>query len=326
MSKYLLLSQHHGLLPLAQRLRVEGHTVEHIPWRQRFEKAWGGVIDTALKGEARRDEETLGPVIELAEAGEVTVLLDSGRWAELFGGAKKLFGSTVGESDLPAPLRACGWWTGENLIHPHLLAVSLGAYPGNGGARVEGGAVLLRGYERVVQGAWAERFDELKASGHRGLVQMHLGQALAPLWSEGGWKGLHTHAWLAAQGGRLGDLLERGEGYLPHAYSVVIPVTVPPWPVVGNVSSSPTEIEGPREAFSQAFWHDSTLQGERLMVAGLDGFVAVAHGEAQSLSLARRKAAAVAQAIGLPEKQVRFDTGEEVDGLVAVLEANGYVQ
>lgn len=325
MTAYLVLAARHGLLPVAQRLRREGHNVQWAPWRARYDRAWEGSLEAALKGESRRDEETLRPVIEMAKAGEVRVLLDHGKWAELFAGAQDVWGTAGDAGEVPQPLRACGWWDGERLLAPHLLVVDLGAWPGGLGARVEGGATLVRGYGEWVSGLWDPYRDELKGSGHRGLVQLHLDRGLRARWWEGGWKALHLHAWLAALEQPLGGVLDGAMPVLEPAYSVVVPVTVPPWPVASNKTSAPSPVEAPREVVGRASWHDTRLVGEQLVVAELDGFVAVAKGSAQGLGLARRRALEVATAIGVPEKQLRPDVGAMVELVQAGLEGMGHL-
>lgn len=325
MSSYLLLSYHHGLLPLALRLKREGHAVEWVPWRSRYEKAWAGVIDTALRGESKRDADSLAGVIELAKQGEVRVLADHVKWLDLFADSKDLWGTrpSVGE---PSALRACGWWDGEHLHAPHLLVVDLGAWPGGLGAPVEGGATLIRGWDGLVRSMWEPYLDALKASGHRGLVQAHLGQQLdkgTPLgvmWWSGGWVPLHLHAWLASLGSPLGELLEGEPPLLPNPYSVVVPVTVPPWPSPG--SSASVEVGCPQPG--EAVWHDIYTRDGKLVVAGLDGLVAVAKGSAGSLWLARRKALAVAGSVRVPSKQLRPDVGASVEGTLGELELRGW--
>jgi hypothetical protein len=320
---YLLLSHTHGLLPLALRLKREGHPVEHIPWRHRYEKAWEGAIETGLKGERKRDSESLAALIALANDGQVRVLADHPRWLELFGNSKDLWATRPPVGD-PSVLRACGWWDGEHLQSPHLLVVDLGAWPGGQGALVEGGATLVRGWEGLVRSVWEPYLDALKSSGHRGLVQAHLGHGLDVQWWSGGWTALHLHAWLSALETPVGVLLEGLPAVLPKTYTVVVPVTVPPWPVACDQHSLESEVLAPKEALSQALWHDTRVVEGKLLVAGLDGLVAVARGSAHGLGLARTRALAVATSIRVPQRQLRGDVGGLVERTLAHIETAGW--
>ena len=324
---YLILSHTHHLLPVAQRLRREGATVEWAPWRSRYSRAWQGTLDTALGPDARRTEETLQPLIDMAAAGELTVLHDGPRWSELFRGATDQWGTREPVGDL-SPLRACGWWDGNDLHAPHLLVADLGAWPGGLGPRVEGGATLVRGWETLVRAAWEPYLDGLRASGHRGLVQAHLGQGATVLWWAGGWEPLHLHAFLAALGDEhLGKALQGEVPVLPWAYSVAVPVTTGPWPIACDQHSPEVPLDVPRELAAQASWHDFRVVEGKPMVAGLDGFVAVTKGTAATLGLARHKALAAAMAIStkVPAPQLRPDTGASVEGALASLERFGWV-
>ena len=327
----LTLSHGTGLLPVANRLRREGATVEHLPFRHKYERAWEGSLDTVLKGEKKRDAATLAPVIQLAAEGATTVLLDHPRWSELFHVAQSLYGVTPRVTPA-SPVRACGWWTGETLVAPHLLVVDLGAWTGGYGPPVEGGATLIVGYGALVQHLLEPLFDELKASGHRGLVQAHFTLQTGALtgW-EGGWQGLHTHAFLGALVTPLREVLGGAAPALAPLYTVAVPVTVPPWPLACNLASveSPIPMRSPEtpgltpDQLSHILWHDIRLEGGQLRVAGLDGLVGVAYGGAMGMPLAQRRALETATSLRLPEVQLRMDVGQSVPLVQAMLEERG---
>jgi hypothetical protein len=322
-SAYLLLSYHHALLPLAKALTKEGATAEHIPWRQRYERAWEGSLESPLKGEPKRDDETLGSVVAAAREGVVTVLLDHPKWAEKFAGSPNLYGVAGEHRPTLSPLRACGWWDGERLHAPHLLMVDLGAWAGGFGPAVEGAATLVRGYARLVAHCFTPLADEVKASGHRGLVQVYVGNNAEALGWSGGWTPLHLHAFMT-QVESTKALLSGEPPALPFAYSVAVPVTVPPWPLRCDRTSQEQPVRVAPEVLGNVTWHDVRVSGGELQVAGLDGFVGVARGRAQSLTLARRRAVATAEAVPLSERQFRPDAGSRVQTVLETLAEAGW--
>lgn len=329
---FLTLSHGTGLLPVANRLRREGAPVEHLPFRHRYERAWEGSLDTVLKGERKRDAATLAAPIALAAEGGTVVLLDHPRWAELFGGAKHLYGVTP-RVENPTPLRVGGWWTGEALTAPHILVVDQGAWTGGGGPAIEGGATLIVGYGALVQHLLGPRLDEIKASGHRGLVQGHFDLASGSLvgW-EGGWQGLHTHAFLGALATPLRGLFH-GEHppVLSPLYTVAVPVSLPPWPLACNLAAPELRVPLASEGvpgltppqLARVLWHDIRFVEGELWTAGLDGLVGVAYGSAMGMPLAQRRALEIASNLRLPQVQFRQDVGHNVPLALSILEERG---
>lgn len=314
---YLCLSYQHALLPLANRLRREGAEVEHVPWSKRYTKAWAGAFPT-LYGEDRRNAEALAPLIEKAMDSGTVVLTDHAKWEDLFKGAPNLYGTTPHLGD-PEAVRVGAWVKGGEVFAPHLLVADMGAWPGGFGPRVEGGMTLvaLSGLPPALSETIPRRL--LKD----GLVQAHLRKVTVDGKVEvsglqQGWHALHLHAFAAALGEQpLGAVLSGEEPTLGKRYTVVVPVTVPPWPIRCNVPSAVEKIEVPGPAAARVLWHDVTVKGE---VAGLDGFVGVARGSGSTLWAAQREALMVADAISVPEKQVRRDVGGGVELVLAGLE------
>jgi hypothetical protein len=321
---YLLLSHHHHLLPMAAKLRKEGVGVQHAPWRARFDRAWEGALDSPLKGEAKRSREDLAESVEQAQRGELVVVSDSPKWAELYHDAASRWGVTQRVTN-PSPLRACGWWDGESLHAAHLLFVDMGAWPSGLGPSVEGGATLVDAGFGVVTSALAPYLEELKASGHRGLVQVHLDREMKGLGWEGGWYPLHLHAWLAAQSTPLHALLGGGIPQLAQRFTVVVPVTVAPWPTPCDYKGPSIPLSLPKDVVDNILWHDVRIEDGGLATAQLDGLVGVAYGGAQSLTLARQRALARASELGkaLPGRQLRPDVGNGVEAVLAGLEERG---
>lgn len=329
---FLTLSHGTGLLPVANRLRREGAAVEHLPFRHRYERAWEGSLDTLLKGERKRDAATLAAPIALAAEGGTVVLLDHARWSELFGNASRLYGVKP-RVETPTPVRVGAWWDGERLSAPHLLVVDLGAWTGGFGPRVEGGATLVVGYTGLVEHLLGPHLDEIKSSGHKGLVQGHLDLQAGKLvgW-EGGWQGLHTHAFLGALVSPLKDVFHVEQPpVLAPLYTVVVPVSLPPWPLTCNLAPPEVPIPIATETTSglipaqlaHILWHDIRLEGGKLQTAGLDGLVGVAYGSAMSMGLAQRRALETASSLRLPQVQLRVDVGQGVPLVQALLEEQG---
>lgn len=340
MAHFLVASERHGLTPLAWRLQREGHQVDTLAFRPRYERAFAGALQSPLTGEARPARKAdlptvLAPYVEAVEAGTCTVLHDCDRWGQVFPSAQ--YPTHPWRRDgAPSTVRLGGWWDGHQVTCPHLLLEDRGAWPGGGGPQVAGALTVVR--PRVWPTLFAEALslyaDEWKSVGHRGLVQVSAsmsptGELVANGW-EGGWCRLHAHAFLAAlgtDGVPLGAVLVgEAEPALAHRYAVVAPVTVPPWPNLCNIPSAEVALRGVDDAVARhLFLHDVRIDREArtLWVAGLDGLVAVARGCADSLELALGRLAQVAGAVQVPERQWRMDAGHTVREVLARLEAVG---
>lgn len=112
----------------------------------------------------------------------------------------------------------------------------------------------------------------------------------------------------------------------PKPFTVVLPVTVPPWPGRPAESPEPQPLKGLTGAQMSRFGlHDIQLdeESQRVYAAGLDGFVGVARGTGHTFELARGLALEVALAAQLREKQLRPDVGQHMGGALAALEAAG---
>lgn len=334
---FLVVSFHHGLLPLAQRLRSEGHTVHVVVWRKRFEKAWGERLDPALRGSAGEINETrLERLLAQAREGEWVVVSDapvnSGphRMLSKLPGAL-LVGELPGERSEGWDLRLGFWFDGHEVTRPHLLVYDMGLWPGGLGPRQPGGLSLLypdpldplEFLEPLVKPIR----DTLVERMWRGLVNVGLGRdpetgGVRLKGAELGWPQLHLDAWLSGLEETGTVLAGEAEPKPASRYTVVLPVSVPPWPIQGGAGKR-IKIEGlPPALQGWWFWYDMGPDEERreLWTAGLDGLVGVARGEGRTFERARLRALALAQQIQLPEKQVRFDVGSKVPAVVAGLE------
>jgi len=338
MTQFLVLSYRHGLTHLAWRLQREGHEVDSIAFRPRFEKAFGGALQGSVHGPDRPQRVAdlkahMEPLVERAKAGSLVVLHDHERWHDLFAEAVHLY-PTFEPTGEATQVRLGGWFDGQHVTCPHLLVEDWGAWAGGFGPEVPSALTLVR------PDRWPDPFkdaldsleDELKSRGCRGLVSLsaRLGPdgTLERKGWESGWSTLHSHAWLAAlgtQGMGLGDVLGGGEPVLAHRFSIVAPVTTPPWPIECNVASRQVEFQASPEVQRNLFLHDVRVdQGARkLYVAGLDGFVAVARGCGEVWDLAVQRLHQVVQGVVLPEKQWRPDSGAGVMPVLCSLEAAG---
>lgn len=341
MSSFLVLSYRHGLAPVAWRLKREGHSVEMIPWSDRYERAWAGKLDSLIQGDEKRNPENQRQMRETVESEGVTVLSDSPQWVDRLGRDWIHYGPGPQET-LTSALRVGAWFDGETFQSQHLLVVDRGLWTGArsghtalpNGPSVDAALTLVRPFGIGHFGSVLEPYvDRMKSEGFRGLCQVGVRMEPGGLVAEGlraGWTFLHTHALLAALGAQeeeLGALLT--EGAVPlfeKRFTVVVPVTVPPWPIECNATSERHPVRGLQEGQERhLFWHDVEVDEERrrLVVAGLDGLVAVSRGVASHLTLARQNALHAAQAIRLPEKQYRSDAGSQVDGVLALFEKMG---
>jgi len=339
MSEFLIVSYHAGLLPLAQRLRNEGHSVDVIVWRKRFERAWGDRLDPTLRGsQGEMNRERLQGVLEKVAASGTIVLSDVAPGS----GAHEMLSQLpttkylrvemeppqVGE---PFDLRAGWWFDGEHLIEPHLLIYDVGVWPGGLGPQLPGGLTLVMPDPGVDLGFLDELKapfeDQLKVASFKGLVNLGLGRdpmtgGLRLSQVRAGWPFLHLEAWLSSTE-RVGRVLAGDAPPRPTAkYTVVLPVSVPPWPnpqgsaEVVQIGGLPPQLQG-WNFFYDFEPHEDT---QELWTAGLDGLVCIARGEGRSFETARMHALGVAQQIQLPEKQWRPDCGLRVPTVLAQLE------
>jgi hypothetical protein len=335
---YFVVSHHHGLLPLAQRLRSEGHDVKVVIRRRRFERAWGERLDPVLSN--AKDELSLDRLHEaLCKTQPGTIVLSDVEPGSSVHQVLKSFPQVVSylkedldpSGDPPFDLRAGYWFDGEKLSEPHLLIYDVGVWPGGLGPQLPGGLTLVMPDERTdlafLEDLVSPFEDQLKAASFRGLVNLGLGRdpmtgGLRLTQLRAGWPMLHLEAWLSSTE-RVGRVLSGEAPPRPTAkYTVVLPVSIPPWPNPQG-SAEVTRIGGlPPQLQGWNFWFDMAPNEERqeLWTAGLDGLVCVTRGEGQSFETARMHAVGIAQQIQLPEKQFRGDVGLKVPVTLARLE------
>ena len=80
---YLVVSHDHSLIPFAYRLKLQGHETELLIKSERYEGAWEGKFDHILAAK-EINKENLGPTLDLAKAGEVTVVSDNRKTSRMF--------------------------------------------------------------------------------------------------------------------------------------------------------------------------------------------------------------------------------------------------
>lgn len=338
-SKFLVLSTQHWLLPIAQRLRSEGHEVDAVVWlsgkRHRYERAWEGVWPKlAVRGDKSLNSKVQEAMPQVARESGTTVVTDSFNASRDFSGVTKLYPSLRTEERPGGPLRLGGWFDGEQLQLPHVVLADLGVWPGGLGPGGLGGLTLVRVdrdearslYDRLLEPI----MDHLKSSGFRGLCQFGVELATGSgepriRGAELGWPRFHTHAFvseLPETGQGLGWLLDGGSGgRLPRKFVVVLPVSIPPYPLRSSLPTPEVPVEGLTEQQrSRVFWHDIRVEQGVLKTAGLDGLVGVVRGAGDNLETARREAIQLAARFKLPEKQFRPDVAGAVPTVLAALE------
>lgn len=328
--KFLVISRTHGLLPFAYRLRNEGHDVQVLIWKKRFERSWDGKFEKLFKmSEKTLTPENLEPVISLAEQGELVVVTDVRDAEEYFSNAQQYLGTHRFPEAPESPLRLGFWFDGETVHAPHLLICDIGAWPGGLGTMKECGMTLARldgENEQTALGLLQPVLDPLKSLGFKGLAQVGLvPDHKARFGIRGmaaGWPWLHTHAFLAEMAG-TSDLMCGEPPVLNRRYTTALPVSLPFWPSRDAPASKDVLIDGltPKQ-MGQVFWHDVTLDTEKREVrsAGLDGLIGVAHGSADTHPLSQARALAIAGTMRFPEKQYRPDVGVSVPGVLANME------
>ncbi len=328
--KILVATHKHGLLPFAYRLKREGHDVEVLVFKDRYEKAWSGMFPKVVTGTGK-NRESLTEMGRLAAKGEFVVLTDSKRGQEVFGGAQFLFGrGSWADAGPLGPIAVGGWFSGEAVVlgTEHFLVRDLGLWPGGLGPSVTGGVTLVRtvpqAFKCLLEGPVLE---QLKSQSFRGLFAVDVrvedeAPCAGPVVA--GWDFLHTHAFVSDLD-NLGGLLEGANGRLLAEHVVAIPVTIPPFPSVSNIHAQEVKVGGLEPGdLGSIFFHVIYTKGDQeVWTAGLDGLVAVVRGSGQNFQLALDLAVGRAAKLELPEKQFRPDVGSQVPGVLAMLENSG---
>ena len=334
--KFLVISRTHSLLPIAHRLKLEGHDVEVLVSVAAFEKAWSGKLGKVLRNSKGQINQThLEPAIAAAERGEVTVLIDDWGIETLFGNAKRKFGvcRLEGESEPESPLRVGGWFNGETFDCFHGLIVDRGAWTGGQGPNIDSALTMVRNDSAQLATFMGELIktyeDLLKSNSFKGLAQfgIKLDTVSGAPEIDGvlfGFPFLHTHAFLSGLEDFGDILLGKSNPVLPKKFTTVLTISRPPYPnrkarfrrpvAIGNLTD---------QQIGRVFWHDMQVTDPTkhlLSTAGLDGLVGISRGEADTSELSRGLALEVAQRISLPEKQYRLDVGGRVQGVLAELE------
>ena len=348
--KFVVVSHTHLLLATAWRLKSEGHEVSVVVAQDESEAAWSGLeqLPRLLEGADKRDADK---VAQAAREPETLFVTDSRRWARTLreAGAVVLGPQQLGrEASGPVPRVTFGaWFDGAALAAPHLLVEDQGLWPGGGwlGPRRAGGLTLTRAQElpSEIAEAMGPIVAGLATAAYRGLVRFAAQRveesrafAVTGLWLDWGW--LHTQAFTAALDSDLGMVLA-GEASpeLRATHTVVLPVSMAPWPGRtwgkarrGQPRTWPSvEVPAPVRAAAPFFMGIRFDQGRVLTGAPAEapdgGLVAVVHGRAEVLGLARARALQVARQLAevLPEPQFRPDVALGVEEVLAALESEG---
>lgn len=326
--RVLVASDQHYLLPFAWRLKREGVDVEVLVFKDKFESAWEGMFDKALKGRDKK-KENLVKIGELAKSGEMTVITDSARGFKAFpeGNIFPKLGSNHGGT---GPMAIGSWFNGRDFNHQldHLVINDWGTWPGGYGPLALGGVTLARG-ATILHPHLDKLVDLLRAKGFKGLVSSQVIRGDQG-WTIGaidlGWPGIHSDAFVSDLSS-LGELLATGEGNLQSKYVVAVPVTIPPWPIPAKeVKARECVVNGlSSEDTKNIFFRDFKRGDEfEIQTVGLDGFICVVRGAADTLELARGRAISTASKILVPEKQFRHDVGLKAPIMLGTLLEGGF--
>jgi len=340
--RVLVATFQHGLLPFAWRLKREGVEVEVLIRKEkRYGDVWEGRLPKFNIPDKSTDKQLYSAIRDLIDEADLTVITDNRAVSKGLVGAKSLF-PVLGGSPPPTALTRLwvgGWFTGETFLPPHLFIEDVGLWPGGLGPAVPAGGTLIQGtpLSPTLSAPLTDMTDDLKSRSFKGLARVAVGftpqGAITALGWEAGWPFLHSHAFVSELPS-LSDLL-MGVATPPVApYVVVMPVSVPPWPLKCNLSSTetflPVAVNGggpgiPREVLKSVFFHDIKVKDSGVEVAGTDGLVGVVRGAGGRLSLAQGRALAVAGSLELPERQYRQDVSRSVEGVLGVLEVQGLI-
>jgi len=331
--KTLILSYRHHLAPLAWRLSREEVPVELVVTKKRYQKAWDGRLEKAVRGEdLPLDHPDLKPWVEAALVGESRVLTDltSVLHSDL-GGSTHLFFTlkTPPPTQENYSLVLGTWFNGTDWKLLHWYVPDWGLFPGGMGAHVMAGGTVLHGSTYPV-GLLEPLREPLMEAGFRGLVGLGLryvessGQLEPTGYFHAGWDDwLHWElamCELPSWASLLEDSPQPDD--LP-PFTVGVVVSQPPWPAVGHPVPPRVELHLQPQVTKGIFFHDICVEDGRVYTAGCDGLVGVARGSAKSLPRAKAKALATADALTLSERQLRPDVGGNVDLVVSGLEELG---
>ncbi len=332
--KILILSHEHALLPFAWRLSREGHDVATLVVKDRYREAWKGRLDPFQLPEGQSLKDAEGQVRGMVEQDpNLVVLTDSKRWNRTLAGLPRVFGMVRSEAQPPGVVLGA-WFHGERWSGVHLGFLEWGLWPGGLGPALPGAFTLARlDHETPLHQHLREIQDEVKSAGVRGLVQVGLSVngdgVFGRVGWQAGWHFLHAHAFVSDQP-NLGDVLLGREPRFPSRFIMVLPVSIPPWPIQCSVLPDRVEVplgEDPgdltREDLKSIFFHDIVIDGEGIRTARTDGLVAVVRGSGNHFELARGRALGLAARMVLPQKQVRADAGVHIPQALAQLEALG---
>lgn len=328
--KVMVLSDKHHLLPVAWRLKKEGADVAvAVVHSRKYQKAWGGRLNYFLNGEKITDD-IIQKVVETVKESDTYVLTDSKRWTETFADYPRLFGTIdVSGSDEPqSPLAIGGWFDGEGFSGLHLVLDDIGAWTGGMGPNVVSSTTLARldDPDARLLSLLEQSKDAIKSLGFRGLLKVpfivNKDGSLQRGDLQMGWPLMHSHVFCGDQPS-ISNVLQGYAPTFPKRYVVGISVTIPPWPS-GRTTNRPEPIKVQKEAVAHIMFHDMVVEGNHLETAGLDGFVAVARGNGDTLQMATRRAAKVAASIGVNERQFRLDAGRAAEAALAGLDHLDY--
>lgn len=331
---FVVATRTHGLIPVARRLRASGCEVHLLV----SEPEYHSTVDGGLAGGTTPED--LQWAVSQVEQGATLVTDLPELWVP-FGNVPGRRYGVLGWSEPPrSTLRLGGWFTGSQLVNPHVLIADVGPWTGGAGDPSQlGGATLVipdpRADLTLFGRLWDRLLTELKALDFRGLIQAGVDvdetgyPELRGLTA--GWPWLHTHAWLSELDNLPGVLAGTEEPRIDpweHRWVTALPVSIPPWPNPSTREAAPEHpaIEGltPQQS-AQVLWHDVRVDtGRRAVVpARRDGLLGVARGAAHTLELSRARALEIALAVRVEGKQLRSDVGSQCGPLLAALEA-GY--
>jgi hypothetical protein len=328
----LVASHKHHLLPFAWRLKREGHSVEVVVVKDRYEKAWEPLLPKVLSG---KEKGAAGwqPWVDRAKGGELVVVTDSPKVGALFKDAQFRFGPGTAKWDEP-PTMLLGWWSsGTAELKPsllHWLVVDWGIWPLGLGPSLPGAVALLRANhdnDQVVE--LLTQVQEEPGLNYLGVRWEPVSKEFQKIGHTSGWPFLLTHAFVSNLS-NLGQMLEKGgqdAAGIEEPFVVALPVSVSPWPVETHLPAPQLPVAGIDDAdMRDIFFHDMTVESGRVFTDGLDGLLGVVRGAHRWPSVALTRAMGLAGRIQVPGKQYRPDALRALVPLAEQLEARGLLR
>jgi hypothetical protein len=298
-------------LPFAWRLYKEGVEVRVVVNKDRYERAWAGLLPKEMQGPAKTNARWESLLKEAIEGGDY-VLTDVPKVFEFASGYERLYRPLpfATEADLPVVYFG-GWYSQGEAKGFHYVFPDWGFWPGGyGPTQISSG--VLYAPTNVSWSHWTKVLPEAELEGYRGAFWVgvrwnDVTNEFERIHTLTGFPSLFTHLLLSDQA--YCPLLEGSEPSFPNRFVVSMSISVPPYPYTSIPGSAPIPIPSLEPHLSNTFVHDVALKDGQVWTAGTDGLIGYVRASGDILSLALQDALGVATSLRIPQVQYRPDVG-----------------